>query len=88
MLLGLPHEVLVDLCVRLELDALGCLAATCRLLQYDQSSPQTPSPVEDSLKLRAELSGWSRTLPVDARVAVRYFLHHSFLFLNIFPVVR
>jgi hypothetical protein len=41
LLLRLPHDVLVDLFVRLELHALGRLAATCRLLQYGQSSPQT-----------------------------------------------
>jgi hypothetical protein len=73
-LLRLPHEVLVNLFVRLDSYALARLAATCRLLQYSQSSPQTPSPVEDALWLRAELRGWSRTLPVASRGAVRYFL--------------
>jgi alpha-tubulin suppressor-like RCC1 family protein len=74
LLLQLPHEVLVDLFVRLEVPALGHLAATCRLLQYGQSSPQTPNPVEDALRLRAKLLGWSRTLPVDSRRAVKYLL--------------
>lgn len=70
-LLRLPHEVLVDLLVQLETRALGRLAATCRLLQYAQSSPETPNPVE---RLRIELHGWSRTLPVDARWAVKSLL--------------
>jgi hypothetical protein len=59
--------------VRWKLHDLGRLAATCRLLQYGQSSPQTPNPVEDALLLVGQ-RGWSRTLPVDPRVAIRYFL--------------
>jgi hypothetical protein len=39
LLLRLPHDVLVDLFVRLKARAIGRLAATCRLLQYGQSSP-------------------------------------------------
>lgn len=74
-LLRLPHDVLINLIVRLEARDLGRLAATCRLLQYGQSSPQqAPNPVEDALRLRAGLSGWSRTLPVESRGVVRYFL--------------
>jgi hypothetical protein len=71
LLLRLPHEVLVDLFVRLMVRDLGRLAATCRLLQYGQSSPLMPNPVENALRLRAGLRGWRRTLPVDSRVAVR-----------------
>jgi alpha-tubulin suppressor-like RCC1 family protein len=63
--------------VRLDARALVCLAATCRLLQYGQSSPQTPNPVEDVLRLRAELCGWSRTLPVDSRRAVEFLLRSA-----------
>jgi hypothetical protein len=75
LLLGLPHEVLVDLFVRLDPHALGRLAATCRLLQHGQRSPESPpNPVEDALRLRAEQNGWSRTLPVDARKAVKSLL--------------
>jgi hypothetical protein len=75
LLLGLPNDVLVNLLVRLEARDLKCLAATCRLLQYGQSSlPQTRNPVEDALRLQAQLNGWSGTLPVDARGAVKYFL--------------
>jgi len=57
LLLRLPHDVPVGLFVRLEARDLGRLAATCRLLLYDQSSPQTPNPVEAALRLRAGLSG-------------------------------
>jgi hypothetical protein len=74
LLLRLPHDVLVDLFVRFKARDLVPLAASCRLLQYGQSSPQTPNPVEDALRLRARLDGWSETLPVDARGAVKYFL--------------
>jgi hypothetical protein len=74
LLLRLPHDVLVDLFVRLEARDIGRLAATCRLLQYGQSSPQAPNPVEHALRLQARLDGWSGTLPVNARGAVRYFL--------------
>jgi hypothetical protein len=74
LLLLLPHDVLVDLLVRLKARDLGRLAATCRLLQYGHRSLQTPSPVEDALRLRARLRGWSRTLPVNWRGAVKYFL--------------
>jgi hypothetical protein len=74
LLQRLPHDVLVDLFVRLEARDIGRLAATCRLLQYGQSSPQTPNPVEVFLRYRARLDGWSGTLPVDARRAVQYFL--------------
>jgi hypothetical protein len=75
LLLGLPNDVLVNLLVRLEARDLGSLAATCRLLQYGQSPlPQTPNPVEDALRLRTQLNGWSGTLPVGARGAVKYFL--------------
>jgi hypothetical protein len=73
-LLQLPHDVLVDLFVRLDLHALGRLAVTCRLLQYGQSSPHTFNPVEDALIFLAVLHGWSRTLPVDARNAVKCLL--------------
>jgi hypothetical protein len=74
LLLRLPHDILVALFVRLELRDLGHLAATCRLLQYGKSSPQTPNPVEDALRLRTELSGWSGTLSVDPRLAIKCLL--------------
>jgi hypothetical protein len=74
LLLRLPHEVLVNLLVRLELLTLCRLASTCRLLHCGQTSPQTPNPVEDTHRLRAGLRGWSRTLPVDPRVAIKYLL--------------
>jgi hypothetical protein len=73
-LLQLPHDVLIQLLVRLDLRSLGRVAATCRLLQYGPSSPPTPSPVEDALRLRAELRGRSRTLPVSPHVAIKYLL--------------
>jgi hypothetical protein len=72
-LLRLPHDILVNLLVRLKTHDLRNLAA-CGLLRYGQSSPQAPNPVEDALRLCARLSGWSRTLPVDSHVAVGYFL--------------
>lgn len=74
LLLRLPHEVLVDLFGRLEARALVCLASTCQLLQYSRSSPRTPNPVEDALRLRAGLRGWSRTLPVGGRGAIKCLL--------------
>jgi hypothetical protein len=46
LLLRLPHDVLVNLFVRLEPPTLGRLAATCRLLQYGQRSLQSPNLVE------------------------------------------
>jgi hypothetical protein len=74
LLLRLPHDILVNLFMRLDSYDLVYLAATCRLLQNSQSSPQTPNPVEDALRLREEQRGWSRALPVASRGAVRYFL--------------
>jgi hypothetical protein len=73
-LLRLPHDVLIDLFARLKARSLVCLASTCRLLQHSQSSAQTPNSLEDALRLRACLRGWSRTLPVDARGAIRHLL--------------
>jgi hypothetical protein len=73
-LLRLAHDVLIDPLARLELRDLSHFAATCRLLQYGQNSPQTPNPVEDALRLRIGLSGWSRTLPVNLRGAIKYLL--------------
>lgn len=63
--------------VRLAARELGRLIATSRLLRH--GFPQTPSPAEDSpaedvLRLRAGLNGWSRTLPVSSRGAIKYFL--------------
>jgi hypothetical protein len=74
LLMRLPHEVLVDLIMRLGPRDLGHLAATCRLLHYGQSSPLTPNPVEDALRFQARQRGWSRALPVDARAAVKHLL--------------
>jgi hypothetical protein len=74
LLLRLPHDVLVNSFVRLEARALVCLAATCRLLQHGQRSPHTPNPLEDALRLRAWLRGWSKTLPMDAREVINYLL--------------
>jgi hypothetical protein len=51
LLLRLPHDVLVDLFMRVVVRDLGRLASTCRLLQYGQSSPQTPNPVENALRV-------------------------------------
>jgi hypothetical protein len=73
-LLRLPHEDLVNLLVRLPASALSCLAATCRLLQYGKSSPQTPNPLEVALWRLARLRGWSQTLQVDPRGAVKCLL--------------
>lgn len=73
-LLRLPHDILVGIFGRLHARNLGSLATTCQLLQYSQSSLQAPNPVEDALRLRAGLNGWSRTLPVDSRRAVDYLL--------------
>jgi hypothetical protein len=73
LLLRLPHDVLVDLFMQLEPRDLGRLPSTCRLLHYGQSSPQTPKPLENALRHRATLNGWSRTLPVDSCEAVKYF---------------
>jgi hypothetical protein len=67
-LLLLPHDVLVNLFWRLEVDDLRRVAATYRLLQYGQSSPQTPNAVEDALRLQAGPGFWtSGALPVNAR---------------------
>jgi hypothetical protein len=63
--------------VRLDLRTLGRLAATCRLLQYGQSSSHTPNPIEDALRLCAERSGWSKALQVEARGAVKYLLRFA-----------
>jgi hypothetical protein len=74
LLQRLPHEVIVDVFARLGMRDLARLAATCRLLQFGRSSPQTPNPVEDALWLRTGLRGWSRTLRVDSRGAIKYLL--------------
>jgi hypothetical protein len=75
-LLLLPHDVLVHLFERLDTRILARLAATCRLLRYGQSSPQTPNAVEDALRHRTGSGGWSSPLPVDSREAVRELLTH------------
>jgi hypothetical protein len=72
-LLLLPHDVLVNLFWWLEVNHLRRVSATCRLLQYGQSSPQTPNPVETALRLQAGRSFWT---PVNAREAVRELLRH------------
>jgi hypothetical protein len=75
-LLQLPHDVLVNTFGQLEGHDLMRLSATCRLLQYGQSLPQTPNAVEDALWLRTEPNFCSSPLPGDAREVVRNLLRH------------